>query len=213
MKKLLLNMRMALAIALIGVGGPLLAQQLSSPTKFLNALKNGKNNEAVQLLGEGSSTLINAQDDDTGEGALHIMVNKRATNWVRYLLQQGANVDIADKRKSTPLMLATQLGYIEGAEALITYKAKVDAQNRSGETALILAVHRNDRAMVRLLVKNGANPNKRDYTGQSAREYAERDPRAAAVLDVFVNGVGEDKPVTDEKKGDLNFSGIEDKAQ
>jgi hypothetical protein len=56
------------------------------------------------------------------------------------LLQKGANPNLADRKGVTPLMLATQLGFIEGAERLIKSKARSMRTNRSGETALIRAV-------------------------------------------------------------------------
>ena len=53
----------------------------------------------------------------------------------------------------------------------------------SGETALILAVQAKNAAMVRLLVKRGANPDKADHVaGMSARDYAKRDDRSGQIV-------------------------------
>jgi len=41
------------------------------------------------------------------------------------------------------------------------------------ETPLIAAVHRRDLALVRLLIRSGANPNRADISGRTARDYAE----------------------------------------
>jgi ankyrin repeat protein len=55
----------------------------------------------------------------------------------------------------------------------------VDATNRSGETALIVAVQQRDTRLVRQLLDRGADPDHADsVAGYSARDYASRDPRA-----------------------------------
>lgn len=83
-------------------------------------------------------------------------------------------------------MLATRLRFIEGAELLLEARAQVDKANDSGETPLIRAVQLHDLAMIRLLVKHGANPDKRDtLAGMSARDYATRDSRNQSVIDVL----------------------------
>ncbi|WP_197465464.1 ankyrin repeat domain-containing protein, partial [Erythrobacter sp. HI0063] len=66
--------------------------------------------------------------------------------------------------------IATQLGYIEGIEALLKAGVRVDQANSSGETPLISAIHRRDTAMIRILLKNGASPDRTDNSGRSARD-------------------------------------------
>src|SRR3546814_928507 len=74
-----------------------------------------------------------------------------------------------------------------GADVLLDHGAPIDQTNRRGETALILAVQARSIAMVRLLVKRGANPDTADHiAGLSARDYAKRNDRTgqlAALLD------------------------------
>ena len=83
-------------------------------------------------------------------------------------------------------MHAALLNYTEGAEELLGRKAPVDQTNRRGETALILAVQTKNVAMVRLLVKNGASPDKTDHiAGLSARDYAKRDDRTRQLLSIL----------------------------
>ena len=50
--------------------------------------------------------------------------------------------------------------------------AKVDAPNDAGETPLMLAVHRKDMPMLRILLAGGADPGRSDNSGRSARDYA-----------------------------------------
>ena len=86
------------------------------------------------------TVIVNTRDSTSGETALHIVITRRDSTWLGYLLQKGANPNLADKKGTTPLMLATQLNYVEGIDLLVKKKVQVDQTNRSGETALILAV-------------------------------------------------------------------------
>jgi hypothetical protein len=122
-----------------GVVAPAAMAQFSDSYNFLKAVKDRKGEDAEKFLSEPGSVIINTRDITSGETALHIVIQRRDSTWLGYLLQKGANPNLADKKGTTPLMLATQLGYVEGIEALTRRKAQVDQSNRAGETALILA--------------------------------------------------------------------------
>ena len=91
---------------------------------------------------------------------------------VELLASKGANVNVHDARGVTPLQLAVTLGFPEGVELLVGQRARVDEPNAEGETPLITAVHRRDTALMRVLLKAGANPDRADNSGRSARDYA-----------------------------------------
>ena len=82
-------------------------------------------------------------------------------------------------------MTVTQVRFPEGAQLLLEQKAQVDRAANGGETALIRAVHLRDTAMVQILISHGANADKRDLTGLSARDYAERDARGTALATII----------------------------
>ncbi|HLV06389.1 MAG TPA: ankyrin repeat domain-containing protein [Croceibacterium sp.] len=166
--------KIALAMAAaVAFSGPLAAQTYSDGYLFLQAIEKKDVSKADELLGKPGSTLINSRDLTTGRTGLHIAADRRDVVWLVYLLNRGANPNIADNRGVTPLMRASQLGFYEGLEHLVTAGARVDAANSTGETPLILAVHRRDLAMVRVLLKAGADPDRTDNAGRSARDYAE----------------------------------------
>ena len=88
-----------------------------------------------------------------------------------------------DRSGSTPLILAAELGFVDGVELLLARKADPNLRNRQGETALIKAVQLRDTSTARVLLAAGANPDLSDsIAGYSAREYAEQDRRAGAIL-------------------------------
>lgn len=185
------------------------AAQFSDSYNFLKAVKERKGEEAEKFLAEPGTVIINTRDGTSGETALHIVIQRRDSTWLGYLLQKGANPNLADKKGTTPLMLATQLGYVEGIDTLVRKKATVDQTNRSGETALILAVQLRNSEAVRALLKAGANPDKKDSrAGYSARDYAKQDGRASAIAAIIEN---HGKTVVAPKPADLDFSGIGEK--
>ncbi len=202
----------ALALATpfaVGVVAPVASAQFSDSYNFLKAVEDRKGDEVEKFLGEPGSVIINTRDGKTGGTALHIVIERRDATWLGFLLQRGANPNLADKKGNTPLMLATQLGFAEGIEWLVEKKAQVDQTNRSGETALILAVQLRNTESVRALLKAGANPDKRDNrAGYSAREYAKQDGRASTILAIIE---ANDKSAKVPEKKPLDFSGIGEK--
>ena len=160
--------------------------QFSDSYNFLKAIRDKDGSKVMDFLGKPGSTIINTRDPSTGETALHIVVSARDLSWMAFLLAKGANPNAVDNGAMTPLMVATNLRFVEGAELLLEKGAQVDKTGSGGETALIRAVHLRDVPMIRLLVTNGANPDKRDtLAGMSARDYAVRDARNPAITEIF----------------------------
>ena len=154
------------------LASPLAAQFQSDGYKFIKAVRDRDGDVATQMLDEPGTAIVNAREVGTGETALHAVVQRRDLTWVKFLLQRGANANIADKNGVYPIQLAAQLGFIEGVERLIKGGADVDVSDSTGETPLISAVHRRDLKMIGVLVEGGANPDRTDNSGRSARDYA-----------------------------------------
>ena len=157
--------------------------QFSDSYNFLKAVRDRDGSKATDLLSKPGTVIVDTRDVSTGETALHIVVKRRDATWLAFLLARGAKPDIRDRDGNTPLIAATQIGFVEAADMLLKRRAQVDATNGQGETALILAVQQRDLAMVRLLLASGANPARTDRAaGMSALDYARRDTRAAVIL-------------------------------
>ena len=177
-----LGIKLAFAAgAMAIVATPAAAQTHSDGYKFLEAVDKG-DLDTVKNLYNKNSTVVDARDISDGHTALLTATKRRDTGWFRYLLTLGANPNIADKAGVTPLMLASQLGFVDGIAMLASKGAKVDAPNEAGETPLILAVHRHDIAMIRILLTAGADPNHSDNSGRTARDYAKLDGADSQVL-------------------------------
>lgn len=172
----------ALSLALAGAAVPAEAQY-SDGYNFLKAVREHDAAKVTALLSEPGTVVVNIRDPGTGEAALHMIVKLRDYEWLSFLLSKRASPNIQNREGNTPLSLAAQLGWTEGAELLLTHGAGVDVPNQRGETPLIFAVHRHDIAMVSLLLRGGANPNRKDnLSGYSALDYARQDGRSAAIV-------------------------------
>lgn len=176
---------LAACLALAAV--PAAAQQQSESYKFLEAIKKEDGKTVIDMLGKPGSTIINTREVTTGDGALHVIIkNGGGENFMRYLLQSGADPNIRDRRNNTPLMLAVQLGKTNYVPILLQYKANPNLANSSGETPLIAAVQNRDIATVRELLAKGADPDQTDnVAGMSARDYATRDTRNPLIAKVM----------------------------
>lgn len=162
--------------------------QFSESYNFLKAVRERDGAKATELVSKPGSVIVNTRDDKNGESALHIVTKGRDLGWMSFLLARNAKADQRDNQGNSPLMVATQLGFIEGAQLLIKNKANIDLANASGETPLIRAVQLRNGPMVQLLMNAGANPAKADtIAGLSARDYAARDQRGAAILKIITD--------------------------
>lgn len=107
-----------------------------------------------------------------GEGAIHVAVKKGLVDYIRFMLALGANANLQAQRDGeTPLTLAASADQTDIATILLL-RARIDQGNRAGETPLIKAVRFRRPAMVQLLLSRGADADKADYSGKSARMYA-----------------------------------------
>ncbi|WP_327194525.1 ankyrin repeat domain-containing protein [Novosphingobium beihaiensis] len=173
--------RVSLSRAILKAAIPALAMGLVLPApawadfsdgyKFLESVKK-KEGEKVEQAIMDSSQIVNARDISTGETALHIVTKRRDRTWLSYLIGKGANVNQGDDHGLTPLQLAINLGWRDGAEFLVEHGARTDVSNDAGETPLISAVHRHDTQLMKVLLEAGANPDVADNSGRSARDYA-----------------------------------------
>lgn len=194
---------LAASIVLALAAVPAFAQMTYSDSyTFLKAVKERDGAKVNELVGGSTGTIvINSRDRTNGEGALHYTVRARDIIWLSFLLGKGARPDIQSNRGDTPLTLAAQIGWVEGAEQLLVRRASVDLANGRGETPLILATQRRDLAMVRLLLGRRADPKRTDnVAGMSALDYAKQDPRAGAVLKLLEARLAPPKPAAGPTK-------------
>lgn len=172
--------------ALIAVATPVAAQLGTMDSyDFISAVQKGDGGKASQLLTD-HPTIIDSRDGK-GDTALIIAINRGDSDWTAFLLNKGADPNLASTRSGdTPLMAAARIGFQDAAEWLLSLGAKVDGTNKLGETPLIVAVQLRQIPMIRFLLDHGANPDKVDSAqGYSARDYAMRDNRGRQILQMI----------------------------
>ncbi|WP_343222083.1 ankyrin repeat domain-containing protein [Novosphingobium profundi] len=173
LSRLILKGTLAVAAGAMATAG--MAQAgFSDGYKFLESVKKKEGEEVEQALMK-APLIVNSKDVTTGETALHIVVERRDLTWLRYLVEHGAKVDLADDHGRTPLQEAVNLGWREGAVYLLERGARTNDSNDAGETPLISAVHRRDTELMKALLQAGADPDRADNSGRSARDYAKQD--------------------------------------
>ncbi|MGI8611648.1 MAG: ankyrin repeat domain-containing protein [Sphingomicrobium sp.] len=175
--------RAAPALAALLLAAPAGAQSSGfDGQKFVQAVRDRDGNEAMELLRARGPAIMNARDEK-GETALIVAISRRDEEWAMFLLSERADPNLAARNGDTPLIAAARVGFGGGAATLVELGAKVDAVNRMGETALIVAVQQRQAAIVRLLLGAGADPDRTDSAaGLSARDYAKRDTRTREIL-------------------------------
>lgn len=91
---------------------------------------------------------------------------------VRSLLDAGADLNLG---LEAPLREAIDRGYYEIAILLLARGAAVDPLAEDGITPLMSAAARGDLRLVQLLLDYGADPQRHDREGQTARDKTARD--------------------------------------
>lgn len=120
--------------------------------------------------------------DSSGRTALDYAAAYDNVGMAKLLLAHGAKVDARDKMGDTALHWAAQRSNMQVMEVLIDAKATIDAQNAQGLTPLMIAAEDDQVRAVRLLLKNGADPKKDDFTGRDATQWAASNPAVLELL-------------------------------
>lgn len=174
--------RATAALTLVAASAEVTAQTRGLENyEFLKAVEAQDNDKALELL-RANPTLVNARGDK-GRTPLLAAIEGEDSAWIGFLLNQGADANLAAEDGDRPLIAAAREGLREPTAWLILKGAKVDATNKRGETALILAVQAKQLEIVKFLLNKGADPDKKDsFAGYSARDYAKQDTRSREIL-------------------------------
>jgi len=95
---------------------------------------------------------------------------------LKFLIEQGCDLNIGDDDGLTPLHAAALGNNREAAVALLSSGAQPDIEDRYGNTPLFRAVYSydGDLSVISLLLQNGADPLHKNKAGVSPYEFAEK---------------------------------------
>lgn len=121
--------------------------------RLLQYVHEGDRPRIEKMVGMGVDDLINLTEPREGTGVLHLASVANDTDMVGFLLAQGAQPDVQDKRGRTPAMLAAELGH-DGMVALLAKNhadmSLLDAEGKGktihravGTRTLSVGVHEN----------------------------------------------------------------------
>lgn len=99
----------------------------------------------------------------TPQSPLVQAITKGDTSGTQRLINEGSNINEADKYGMTPLMHAIQYENIEAVKSLIKKGADCNIKDKYGATALHYAAYNYE--IMKLLIENGANINIQDDKG------------------------------------------------
>jgi ankyrin repeat protein len=139
--------------------------------------------DAASLL-SGEPTLLCARTG-LGETALHYLAVEDQLPSVKWLIEQGAEVNVVNSVGTTPLSDAASLGYLQMVSLLLSRGARV---NRAGESEPTLhsAVRGGSADIVEALLAAGVDVNAVEQGGESALHVAAASEELHEVLRVLV---------------------------
>ncbi|KAM0542210.1 hypothetical protein ACHAPJ_012902 [Fusarium lateritium] len=146
-----------------------------SMVKFLQSATNIEAAGQV-LLGYRSKTRIGTWYGENypefGITCLHLGAFAGSDQLVRFLVNDGANLDQKDSHSYTPLSYAVKNGSSSTAELLIDSRASLDIRTRFNQTPLHLAVAKGNLRIMQKLLDHGANIDARFRDGRTALMWA-----------------------------------------
>ena len=133
-------------------------------TELYDAAKKGNLKRLKKLAEQGmDKNHVGGNDEDT---ALSIAAANDHLDIVRYLVEQGADMEKGDIGGWTPLMTASARGHLDVARYLLEQGANRDKADSLGWTSLHLAAFYGLLDIAKLLMIYGADLNARDNNGQ-----------------------------------------------
>ncbi len=153
--------------------------------------------EMVKLLLAAPGIDIDRQRPD-GSTALYIATQGNFPEIVEQLVRWGADVNLALSGGTTPLYLAAYHGYLEVVRGLLAAPGiRVNQTVDKRCIPLAAAVQQGHKDIVRLLLRNGADPNIKSSTGWTSLQIACA-VGATAIVQMLLNaGADPDAGITD----------------
>ncbi|XP_032518516.2 ankyrin repeat and SOCS box protein 3-like [Danaus plexippus] len=122
--------------------------------------------EVIQLLLDYGA-MVDVQDFD-GDTPLHDAALDKHDKSVSILLHAGANPEIRNEASLTAFHLACYKGCFEAVENFLPFINDINEIALDGDTPLILAAQGSNHDVVKLLLKNNADPNLKNKRGDLA---------------------------------------------
>ena len=130
--------------------------------------------------------LINlyTQPTNPNEALLKASITGDHDKITRLIKVQGADINTTNAQKQTPLILAAFQDNISTVKQLLGYNPNLDAQDKNGNTALMLAIGTsttdrvtdNSYRITKILLEHGADPTLENNNGKKATDLVKQKP-------------------------------------
>ncbi|KAI0131660.1 ankyrin repeat-containing domain protein [Hypoxylon sp. NC0597] len=154
-----------------------------------------KSNERTFYLLLDQVEYVGDHATQSGFTALSYAVANGNVPAVEALLKKGANVDTKDKYGRTPLLYLRPDGPLTSSNTatpllriLLEAGANIDHQDNKGYTILLRQIELDDRPTAKLLLDNGADPNRTLEDGETAIQLAARSSTVGMMKDLIDAG-------------------------
>jgi ankyrin repeat protein len=135
-------------------------------TPFIKAAIWNKSGQLKEMIDAGADL---GQVDASGWNALMYAAYNSDSSAMKVLLKAGADPNQTSPHGDTPL-IASAVGRSWGDD-LVRAGARVNAQNKDGQTALMLLAAIDEVDAIRDALKAGSNPKLKDSKGRTALDY------------------------------------------
>lgn len=166
-----INNRLDIAQYLLSVGcyvDPVGGELESTPLNW--AARSGHIQMVMYLIQNGANQYL---FDLEGYSTIHLATMFGHSIVVAYLLAKGMDADMPDKNGASPLMFAAQrIHNRDPAQLLITFNARLNAQDSKGNTPLHYCVAYNNATVMKILLEKGASLDIKNLKGLSPVEFA-----------------------------------------
>lgn len=152
------------------------AQSASQQFQLLVQKEGDHLNQLRRLLKHGANINYHEMEgtNETFYTPLQYAVELKKTRVIRFLLRHGANPNprgLHDERFMTPLMIAVYCS-LPTVKLLVKYGAKVNPRRTyHDETPLMYACYVGNYEIVKYLLRHGADVQRRDLWGKTARDH------------------------------------------
>jgi len=158
--------------------------------KLNEAAQNGQFGLVSQLV-EHQKASVNYQNCNEGTTALAAAVIGGNSNIVKYLVEHGADVNLANLCGETPLHLAVLSDNADIISFLLSEGSWLESEDECGDTPLMFATRENKHQAVEILLMHGADPDHPNEDEETPALLAE-ELASESVRDLFATYAGRD---------------------
>jgi len=158
--------------------------------KLIEAAQLG-NFAMVSRLVERHFTPVNYQNCNEGTTALAAAVVGGYLNIVKYLVEHGADVNVANLRGETPLHLAVLSDNVDIISFLLNEGSWIESEDECCDTPLMYATREDNSPAVEVLLMHGADPDHPNEDGETPYMLAE-EVASDFIKDLLVTYAGRD---------------------